>query len=181
MSQGRGHRVTSAGRQVRRQDSTWWWRRVLHLGLPVLVRRLRQPRAAIRRWSEEAPAALLGTDQVGTAAAPAARLYKSSCCNCGGSAGGIWNTHPLLWPLPATAALRTEPADHSCEASFGLGTPAPEEPAQNTFWTASRKIAARPGLRDTQGNQSCKFIYNTELALLNSFNKLGIELFYVFS
>ena len=46
---------------------------------------------------------------------------------------------------------------------------------------ASRGMAARPGFRAMQENQSHKLIYRTELALLNSFTKLGLELLYVFS
>lgn len=69
------------------------------------MRRLRQPQAAIQRCSEEAPAALLGTDQVGTELLQPRVFIKSFCCNCGGSAGGIWNMHTLLWPLPELQPL----------------------------------------------------------------------------
>lgn len=66
----------------------------------------------------------------------------------------------------------------ACLLRLGLGTPpsCSKGSAQDTFWKASSGMAARPGLGAAQGTQPCKFIYRTELALLSSFTKLGVEL-----
>lgn len=90
---------------------------------------------------------------------------------------GLEHVPPLVANLSITTIHRTCGLVQSGDIRLGLGTlSAYSKGPVQTFWKASRGAAARPGLSAMQENQPCKLIYRTELALLNAFTKLSLEL-----